>query len=91
MCRFEPLRDGLHHRMLAATLRIGFELRFQIADIERGKARGSRPVSGAIESVAGKAGVRRSRMAAAQGDQFPARREAVGRSGVHGAARCDER
>ena len=86
LARGEPRRDPAHLRVLPPAVGIGFKLPPEIAEVEVGEARGSRPVAAPVQSVAGEAGVPRPGASAAERYDLAGRTEACGRRPLNRAA-----
>jgi hypothetical protein len=84
------LGDRLHLRVMATTVTIGFELRFQIALVQSRQPRRACAVAAPVHAVTGDARVRRPRIAAAQRDQFAGRGKLIGTGAVGDAAASEQ-
>lgn len=75
----QPLRDGVHLRVLAQAFRVEAELAHQIASIDPGQPRRAGAIPLAGETMAADAGILRARIAARQGKQLARSCERIGR------------
>lgn len=83
---FQRLRNPSHLRVISATFAVILKLPLQITGIQTCKPRRTRAIAASVQSVAGKAGIARTRIGAAQRDQPPACRQTVERAGLGRAA-----
>ena len=72
--------------MVTASVRIGFELPFQIACVQSGQPGRARAVPASLQPMAGEAGVARARPGAAERDDLAILPEAIKRCGIRGGA-----
>ena len=82
LASIEPARDPGHLLMLAAAVRIGLHLPFEISRVQRRQPRHARAIAEPVQAVAGEAGIARPRAGAAERDQPSVLGKSVERSGL---------
>jgi cytochrome c2 len=88
--RAQLLGDPAHLRMIAPSIRVGFELALQIAKVQSGETRGAGAIAPSVKPVAGEAGVDCAGVGAAVRDHPTVLRKAIERGRLGRCATCQQ-